>query len=285
MCLSAVLGVGSALIGAGSANKAAKAQERAAAAQAQVQREMYDQTRTDLAPYRDLGGPAAQAINYLNGFGAAPVVGGTTPDITSSVTRGTPARYEWNARQGINELVSRARPGSTSYSVGGNNFNSMDEAEAYANANPIGGTPWEWQTDPGYQFRLGEGMRAVEAGAARRHGLASGATMEALNRSAQGFASNEYGNVYNRIAGQANMGQSAAAGTAAANQNYATGASNALANLGDARAAGAIGVGNALQGGINNGLGIWAYGQGQGGGGGGFGGTLNSLFNGSWKLT
>ena len=41
----------------------------------------------------------------------------------------------------------------------------------------------------------------------------------------------------------------------------AAGVSNALAAQGNAAAAGAIGVGNALQGGIQNGLGIWQYQQ------------------------
>lgn len=74
-------------------------------------------------------------------------------------------------------------------------------------------------------------------------------------------------------------------GTAA--MNYANGASNALANRGDARAQGAIGGANSMLGGIQNGLGIYGmlggqFGQPQVGqgmfGGQGFGNWLRGMF-------
>ena len=66
---------------------------------------------------------------------------------------------------------------------------------------------YKFQTDPGYNFRLGEGMRTLERGAAARGGLLSGGYGRRSTRYAQDYASNEYTNVYNRISNIAGMGQ------------------------------------------------------------------------------
>jgi hypothetical protein len=66
---------------------------------------------------------------------------------------------------------------------------------------------YQFQTDPGYNFRLGEGMRTLERGAAARGGLLSGGYGRRSTRYAQDYASNEYSNVYNRIANIAGLGQ------------------------------------------------------------------------------
>lgn len=121
-----------------------------------------------------------------------------------------------------------------------------------------------FRATPGYKFRMQQGLDAVEAGAGRRHGLVSGATMQAMGQFGQNYASQEHDKYMNRLGGLMQQGQASAAMTATAGNNYAQGAGNALANAGNAAASGAIGVGNALQGGINNGLGAWMYGKGQG---------------------
>ncbi len=66
---------------------------------------------------------------------------------------------------------------------------------------------YNFQTDPGYEFRIGEGQRAMERGAAASGGLLSGGYGRKLTRYAQDYASNEYSNVYNRISNIAGMGQ------------------------------------------------------------------------------
>lgn len=52
--------------------------------------------------------------------------------------------------------------------------------------------------DPGYAFRLSEGLKGLERSAAARGGLMSGATGKALTRFGQEAASQEYQNAYNR---------------------------------------------------------------------------------------
>lgn len=57
----------------------------------------------------------------------------------------------------------------------------------------------DFQQDPGYQFRMDEGQKALERSAAARGGLQSGAFDKALSQYGQNFASNEYQNAYNRF--------------------------------------------------------------------------------------
>ena len=57
----------------------------------------------------------------------------------------------------------------------------------------------DFQKDPGYQFRMDEGTKALERSAAARGGLSSGSTLKALTRYGQDYASNEYQNAYNRF--------------------------------------------------------------------------------------
>ena len=69
-------GIGASVIGgissASAAKKAAKAQTRAANNQLAVQKQMYDQQRTDLAPYRDTGLNALAGVNYELGLAPKP---------------------------------------------------------------------------------------------------------------------------------------------------------------------------------------------------------------------
>lgn len=56
----------------------------------------------------------------------------------------------------------------------------------------------QFQADPGYSFRMDEGMKALERSAAARGGLLSGSAMKGIQRFGQGLASDEYTNAFNR---------------------------------------------------------------------------------------
>lgn len=86
--------------------------------------------------------------------------------------------------------------------------------------------------DPGYNFRLGEGMKALERQSAARGGLISGGALKAAQRYGQDFASNEFGNAYNRMAGLASLGPSAAGVMNNLGSTYSTNAGNAMGNMG-----------------------------------------------------
>jgi hypothetical protein len=119
----------------------------------------------------------------------------------------------------------------------------------------------QFQQDPGYQFRLSEGQRAMGHQAGARGGLVSGTSLKAMQDYAQNSASNEYQNAFNRYqterAAQLNPLQSlAGVGQTTAAQLGQTGAANA-ANMGNyltggaaAQAAGQVGSANALTSGL-----------------------------------
>lgn len=60
----------------------------------------------------------------------------------------------------------------------------------------------DYQQDPGYQFRLQEGLKQLQGSAAARGGLLSGATQRGTQKYAQNVASQEYGNAYQRYMDQ-----------------------------------------------------------------------------------
>lgn len=95
-----------------------------------------------------------------------------------------------------------------------------------------------WQQDPGYQFRMNEGMKAINSAAAARGMGNSGATMKALTKYGQDYASNEYDKAYNRNFNR--LSTLAGYGTNASNTNV-----NSAGNYGAQVSANTIGMGNA----------------------------------------
>lgn len=70
----------------------------------------------------------------------------------------------------------------------------------------------DFKADPGYGFRIKEGMQALDRSAAARGGLLSGATLKGAERFGQDIASNEYNNAYNRYVGNQATQRNALAG-------------------------------------------------------------------------
>lgn len=139
--------------------------------------------------------------------------------------------------------------------------------------------------DPGYQFRLQQGIQAADRSAAARGMLLSGAQQKALTDFGQGLASSELENAFNRVQSVQSGAQSAAnnmaqlygsRGTNLANlatgqagqlgqlttgtTNAVTGISRnnlqnqttALSNIGQARASGYQNVGQSISSGMQN---------------------------------
>ena len=99
-------------------------------------------------------------------------------------------------------------------------------------------------TSPDYQWRLGEGLRGVDAaGAAGRllPGVRSGATMKAEMDYAQGLAGQEFGNYFTRLNQLAGRGFDATTGLDQAGNNL----TNAILGVGSSAISGATGAANA----------------------------------------
>jgi hypothetical protein len=112
----------------------------------------------------------------------------------------------------------------------------------------------DFQKDPGYEFRMAEGQKALERSAAARGGLQSGGFMKNLSRYGQDYASNEFANArnrfnedrtlkFNRLSSIAGLGQTANNQIGSAGQNYANQVGNNM--MGAANAQGAAGIANA----------------------------------------
>jgi len=140
----------------------------------------------------------------------------------------------------------------------------------------------QFEADPGYNFRMAEGMKALERSAAARGLLQSGGTLKGIQQYGQNIASDEYQNAFNRylleqtkmreerlapLEYQIGLGQAAASGQAA-NVGTTAGQTSALtlglgelaAQRGNVQAAqymgGAGAIGNALS---SIGQGIGSY--------------------------
>ena len=129
----------------------------------------------------------------------------------------------------------------------------------------------QFQQDPGYAFRMQEGMKALERSAAARGGLLSGGMLRGAQRYGQDLASQEYMNAFNRYQAERNarlnplqslagVGQTATNQLGQAGQSMASNVGQAMGAAAQARASGYVGGANAL----TQGLGTYLnYQQGQ----------------------
>ena len=228
---SAVVGVAGAAMQSSAASSAASKQaaaaDRATAAQKQaadeslaLQKEQYDKNVQMQEPYRQTGLTAQNRLmEYL----------GLTPDVNAKDVNGNP----------VTGLVDRST--SADYGKYGKEYSPADFAQGI---------------DPGYQFRLSEGIKALNSTAAARGGLISGAALKAATNYGQNAASQEYTNAFNRYqTSRANIlnplqslvgvGQTGANQAQAASTNYANQGSNTYNNLGTNTANIAMSNGNA----------------------------------------
>jgi len=124
-----------------------------------------------------------------------------------------------------------------------------------------------YQTSPGYTWQMGEGLRAVDAGAAASGMLRSGAALKAEQTFGQGLANSDFGNYWNRLQQLSGSGSDAAKGIASAAtggaQNIAqvdTGAASMDASIYGNMVKGVSGAANQLL--SNQGFQSWAGGSG-----------------------
>lgn len=250
---------GSSLLGASSANKAAKAGTAAAANELQLQERVYDEGVGRLSPYTDAGQNALAAYMYELGLGPAPTIGGTSaPNYSIEEIQGQGTLQPIKDTGDGVEMVY----GPSTFKVGGQTFNSRDEAQAWIDAQPqsTGGTTYPGMSlSPQAQFLLTQGRDTIEAGAAANGGLYSGATLKALDEHRMNVAQTDRDNQLSRLLGLTQIGQASATGSNAAGTNFAAGASGAIASGANAKMAGAIGTSNAINNGLSNYLGYQTF--------------------------
>ena len=102
-----------------------------------------------------------------------------------------------------------------------------------------------FQSSPGYDFALNQGLTAVDRRAASRGLLGSGnTTMDEFNY-AHGLADQDYGRWLDRLLGVSNNGQNAAGSTANLYAGLGTGLNNSYGNQAQTAYGTQVGIGNA----------------------------------------
>lgn len=225
--MGAIGGIVSGVLGSQAATKGASDATSAANQAAANDVNEYNQTRTDLYPYNAYGQQAAGQIAGLN------ATGWTTgqPDYLSQ--------------------AAAALPGQ------------MTQAQL--------------EQTPGYQFQLAQGLQATQQNAAAQGLGMSGAALKGAASYATGLANSNYqtqfnnaqtqygdliglntgqqGNItsqYNRLSGQASLGENAAAQTGSTGAQAVTAAGVQTAAGGQAAGAGVVGAANAWTGNLNS---------------------------------
>ena len=248
--------VASSVIGSKSASKAAKAQTSAANKANATELEMYNQSRADLAPYRETGALANTKLSALMGLAPteAQLRKELLPDFTSTVRR----------KEKIDEAGLSA---------------AIADRLGVINNDPDKGlltkrfSLADYVADPGYQFRLDQGNKAIAAKQSAMGNFYSGAALKEATNYNSGMASQEYGNAYNRYntdmgnlysryGGLSEAGRNATNTAVGMGQNYANQVGQNYANIGSAQANAAINRGNAWSQGLSGLMGS-QYGGGQ----------------------
>ena len=181
---------------------------------------------------RAYGGPYGRAYGgFMNGKVA-----------TAMLERTSPVQYN------VNELGPENvfEGGEVTRNPNPQTIEPSDTGYVQPNENP-GGVEggFNFQTDPGYDFRFNEGMRGLERGAAARGGVLSGGFGRKAIRYGQDYASNEYSRVYDRIARIAGIGSSAAGQSGVFSMQGGAGVAGAEGNKGFYNASGYMAQGNA----------------------------------------
>lgn len=285
-----VLGAGASAKGA---SKAAGISGEAASQAIDYTQSANLQNRYDLTPYRNAGTTALGRLNSL--VTAQPVSDSAFNSATqnySQAPRYSGKQYVW-VNKNTGEVTQNSpyvgmTPQDQAYwtqqvQTGGNDAvpwsaidvtgRSLDDVKnqfssQYGSQSDLGSLNKkfsfsDFQQDPGYQFRLDEGQKALDRSAAARGGMFSGAAYKAGERYAQDYASGEFGKAsdryvnnqnqtYNQLAGLASIGQNAANNTVNSNTNAANNVTNTMVGNANVQGANAVAQGNAIGTGLNS---------------------------------
>lgn len=238
--------VGSAVIGGAasiySGNKAAGAAEDASKRSDATQRYMYDQSREDYAPYRDIGVSALDKLGALYGIQRTPEAE-PSPQVNFQGMQGLSGGGSFFGQVG--DVFRQVNNGNAANTGGGANTGNP------AQSSYIPADFSDFYSSPDYQFAYDEGMRATNQSLARQGLSGSGAAMKKLTRFGQGLASQQLGNYKNSLAALAGVGQSATGQLSQLGANTANNISASQLRAGDARGSAYLNTGSAISGASN----------------------------------
>lgn len=252
------------------ANRAADLQYKASQDALDFQKQQYNTSQQQLAPWLNTGTGALSQLSYLLGVTPQSTGASATPPNTSPYQFGdangqssptlnvpvinapsSPTRSMDGTPTGTLSLPTGTAVANPAASIPSGSFGSLNSS--YPGGQFVAPTAADMATsDPGYQARLALGTQALQQSAAARGNVLTGGTAQSLNQLAQDYASNEYNNTfnrayntyatnynqfqnqqnntYNRLASLAGIGQTTANNLATLGSNTANSVSNTLTN-------------------------------------------------------
>jgi hypothetical protein len=243
---------------------AAATQAGAANAATQSQRDMFNQTQANNAPYDAAGQAATSKLSNLLGINtaAAPASKSQANFDAAAYLAANPdvaKNAYWSARpwehyqqHGQNEgraFTGVAAPVDPSTGPGSADYGSL--------LKPFGMD--DFHLDPGIQFQTQQGNMALQNSQAAKNGTLSGGALKDLMAYNQGMAGTGYQSAFDRymagkqltlssLMGVAGLGQNAAANTGNNSATVSNGIAGTMTGAGNASAAGQIGSANAMSG-------------------------------------
>lgn len=283
----------SGVMGAEAAEDAAGIQAGATDRANALTQKQFEQTREDLAPYRNYGNAAISRLMYLQGLDGGSA-GGAGGGSAGSVDRN--ALRSQLLSQFTKTTQPSIQPGwEDAWVQPGEAATTIDEAglEAAINqrvqaaqaaqftpsAQPSSSDPAfgsllknftgeDLANEPGYKFGLDQGMNALNSRLAAGGSYFSGGALKAGQRYAQDYAGTKFGDAFNRdsanktrtynfLSGGASLGQNAAAQTGNAGQVMAQQVGANTTALGNAQGAAGIAGANAWSNGLTGSVGAY----------------------------
>lgn len=290
---------GAGVLGLGSGFMQAEATEDAANTAAGVSRDasalqykMFQEQQAAMEPWRASGVNALNRLNALMGLPSVNALSLSTGDPPAA-----PAMPQFGSLQDLSPAaIAKYRQDLDDYYKKLAEYNAGRGGTAPAGPtvnmakNPDGSSsaaPQDWRDlmDPGYAFRKQEGINALAAAGAASGNYGSGNMGVALQDFGQNLASQEFQNVYNRLAGMSGTGQVQSQAIGSMGVNTGNAMANYLNQAGQNIAQGQIAGANALAGGVRDlGSGITSYYMYKDSGGGGYNGggyNLDDYYGGS----
>lgn len=279
------MGLAGALIGGAASlitgQQAADAQEKAARRSQKLQQEMFDYYREQQQPYQQVGTNALYQMGSMVGLPGReqlqtqnrlsdlrgqlsetqkylppqPRAGGPYARLGTGLSRMDRARmalYDQSMAAGGEQQIN------PEYQRLQEEIAALEEQQGQPQQ---GGGDFDITETPGYEFRMDQGMNALNRSLASTGNRLSGRAAKAAQRYGQGLASQEFQNRFNRLASLAGRGQTAAQGVGQAGLTTGQNVGAAMGQVGAAQAGGFANINQAVQGGIGNYLADQQYNQ------------------------
>jgi hypothetical protein len=227
---------------------------------------MYNQSRQDQSPFRNAGitalnqqmamlglpGPGTAQQN-LSAQDQAQAYLDANPDVAASGMDAYTHYLKYGKAEGRSwpgAATAQSGAGSTVGHAGYETATPISGGTVGAPGGPVNKAQQDafaaFRSAPGYQFGLDEGNKSVQASAAARGGLNSGATLKALMKFGNNYADQQgYTPYMNRLASLAGNAQTSTNATGQLGQNYANQVGQNTMLAGQARAQGIYDSANA----------------------------------------